>query len=54
MAKDVGIASALIKNAGFDAPITSALNEYLENAVDHLGSDADHTGLYEMVNPAKS
>ena len=54
MAKDVGIASSLIKNAGFDAPITTALNEYLESAVDHLGEDADHTGLYEMVNPAKS
>jgi 3-hydroxyisobutyrate dehydrogenase len=54
MAKDVGIASSLIKNAGFDAPITTALNEYLESAVDHLGADADHTGLYEMVNPAKS
>jgi 3-hydroxyisobutyrate dehydrogenase len=54
MAKDVRIASDLIKNAGFDAPITAALNEYLENAVDHLGEDADHTSLYEMVNPAKS
>jgi len=54
MAKDVSIASSLIKNAGFDAPITSALNEYLESAVDHLGEDADHTGLYEMVNPVKS
>ena len=54
MAKDVGIASSLIINAGFDAPITTALNEYLESAVDHLGEDADHTGLYEMVNPVKS
>ena len=54
MAKDVGIASDLIKIAGFDAPITAALNEYLESAVDHLGADADHTSLYEMVNPAKS
>ena len=54
MAKDVGIASSLIKNAGFDAPITTALNEYLKSAVDHLGEDADHTGLYEMVNPVKS
>ena len=54
MAKDVDIASALIKNAGFDGPFTAALNEYLESAVDHLGEDADHTGLYEMVNPAKS
>jgi len=54
MAKDVGIASALIKNAGFDAPITTALNDYLAVAVDQLGDNADHTGLYEMVNPAKS
>ena len=54
MSKDVGIASSLIKNAGFDTPITTALNEYLESAVDHLGEDADHTGLYEMVNPVKS
>jgi hypothetical protein len=44
----------LIKNAGFDAPITSALNEYLVSAVAHLGEDTDHTGLYEMVNPVKS
>jgi 3-hydroxyisobutyrate dehydrogenase-like beta-hydroxyacid dehydrogenase len=54
MAKDVSIASNLIKNAGFDAPMTTALNEYLESAVDHLGENADHTGLYEMVNPVKS
>jgi hypothetical protein len=30
------------------------LSEYLESAVDHLGEDADHTGLYEIVNPVKS
>ncbi len=53
MAKDVGIASELIKNAGFDAPTTSALNDYLISAVETLGGDIDHTGLYEMVNPAK-
>ena len=52
MAKDVTIASELINNAGFDAPITSALNRYLAAALDELGQDADHTGLYEMVNPA--
>lgn len=52
MAKDVAIASELINNAGFDAPITSALNRYLAAALDELGQDADHTGLYEMVNPA--
>jgi 3-hydroxyisobutyrate dehydrogenase len=52
MAKDVTIASELIKNAGFDAPITPALNRYLAAALDELGQDADHTGLYEMVNPA--
>ena len=52
MAKDVAIASELIYNAGFDAPITPALNRYLAAALDELGQDADHTGLYEMVNPA--
>jgi 3-hydroxyisobutyrate dehydrogenase len=52
MAKDVTIASELINNAGFDAPITPALNRYLTAALDKLGQDADHTGLYEMVNPA--
>ena len=52
MAKDVTIASELISNAGFDAPITPALNRYLAAALDELGPDADHTGLYEMVNPA--
>ena len=30
----------------------SALNRYLAAALDELGQDADHTGLYEMVNPA--
>ena len=52
MAKDVTIASELISNAGFDAPITPALNRYLATALDELGPNADHTGLYEMVNPA--
>ena len=52
MAKDVTIASELMTNAGFDAPITPALNSYLATALETLGHDADHTGLYEMVNPA--
>lgn len=52
MAKDVTIASELMTNAGFDAPITPALNSYLAAALETLGHDADHTGLYEMVNPA--
>ena len=52
MAKDVTIASELITNAGFGAPITSALNSYLSGAQKTLGPDADHTRLYEMVNPA--
>jgi 3-hydroxyisobutyrate dehydrogenase len=54
MAKDVGIASELIINAGFDAPTTDALNDYLMAAVETLNSDIDHTGLYEMVNPIKT
>jgi 3-hydroxyisobutyrate dehydrogenase-like beta-hydroxyacid dehydrogenase len=51
MAKDVTMASELMTNAGFDAPITPALNSYLATALETLGHDADHTGLYEMVNP---
>ena len=51
MAKDVTIASELMTNAGFDAPITPALNSYLAEALATLGHEADHTGLYEMVNP---
>ena len=51
MAKDVTIASELMTNAGFDAPITPALNSYLAEALAKLGHDADHTELYEMVNP---
>ena len=51
MAKDVGIASELITNAGFGAPTTAALNNYLMSAVETLDADIDHTGLYEMVNP---
>ncbi len=54
MAKDVGIASELITNAGFGAPTTGALNNYLMSAVDTLDTDIDHTGLYEMVNPDKN
>ena len=54
MAKDVGIASELITNAGFDAPTTDALSNYLMNAVEKLDADIDHTGLYEMVNPDKN
>ncbi|MDC1383748.1 NAD(P)-dependent oxidoreductase [Candidatus Puniceispirillum sp.] len=52
MAKDVTIASKLINDAGFDTPITAALNNYLSEAVDTLGPNTDHTGIYEMVNPA--
>ena len=51
MAKDVTIASELMTNAGFEASITPALNSYLATALEKLGHDADHTGLYEMVNP---
>ena len=51
MAKDVTIASELMTNAGFDATITPALKSYLAEALATLGHDADHTGLYEMVNP---
>jgi len=53
MSKDVRIARDLIEGAGFTTPITPALSDYLAKALNHLGQDADHTGLYEMVNPAR-
>lgn len=54
MAKDVSIASDLMAANGFDTPVTPALTKYLDEAVAKLGADIDHTGLYEMVNPAKA
>ena len=54
MSKDVGIASELITNAGFGTSTTGALNNYLMSAVETLGADIDHTGLYEMLNPDKN
>ncbi len=54
MAKDVNIASDLITNAGFNAPTTGALNNYLMTALETLDADIDHTGLYEIVNPEKN
>ena len=54
MAKDVNIASELITNAGFNAPTTGALNNYLMTALEMLDADIDHTGLYEMVNPERN
>ncbi len=53
MAKDVTIASELMTNAGFGAPITSALTSYLALAQKKLGHDADHTKLYELVHPSQ-
>ena len=51
LAKDVVIADDLMTSAGFEAPITPALNSYLVVALEKLGHDADHTRLYEMLNP---
>ena len=51
LAKDVAIANDLMTSAGFKTPITPALNSYLAVALEKLGHDADHTGLYEMLNP---
>ena len=52
MAKDVHIASELIEKAGFSTPSTRALALYLDQASVELGSKADHTKLYEIINPA--
>ena len=51
MAKDVSIATKLIQNAGFETPTSTALDDYLSEAVNALDPNTDHTGLYELVNP---
>ena len=53
MAKDVGIASDIIAQSGFDAPITQALADYLDDALEILqhSSDSapDHTEIYRHI-----
>ena len=49
MAKDVNIARELIEEAGYSAPATPALAEYLDAAVSALGQKADHTALYSYL-----
>ncbi len=51
MTKDVGIASDLITKNGFDTAMTSALYELLADALHTLGSNADHTALYDAIFP---
>ena len=41
MAKDVGIASDIIAQSGFDAPITQALADYLDDALEILQHSTD-------------
>ena len=53
MAKDVGIASDIIAQSGFDAPITQALADYLDDALEILqhstDSAPDHTEIYRHI-----
>ena len=49
MAKDVSIAAKLIQNAGFETPTSTALDDYLSEAVNTLDPNTDHTGLYELT-----
>ncbi len=53
MAKDVGIASDIIARSGFDVPLTEALADYLNEALDRLkdsiGSVPDHTEIYRDI-----
>ena len=51
MAKDVSIASDLITRNGFDTAMTPALNELLADSLHTLGSNADHTALYDAIFP---
>jgi hypothetical protein len=51
MAKDVKVAYKLIEKARLNTSITPALKSYLAGALATLGESADHTSLYEMINP---
>ncbi len=51
MTKDVEVASAIMKNGGFSTPLSDQLPHFLRNALEILEDNADHTALYEHVNP---
>ena len=51
MAKDVEIASSIIKAANFSTPLSNVLPEYLTEALKNLKEGVDHTALYEEINP---
>ena len=51
MTKDVEVASTIMENGGFSTPLSDQLPHFLRNALDILEDNADHTALYEHVNP---
>ena len=51
MTKDVEVASAIMENGGFSTPLSDQLPHFLRNALEILEDNADHTALYEHVNP---
>ncbi|MGB0634938.1 MAG: NAD(P)-dependent oxidoreductase [Paracoccaceae bacterium] len=51
MTKDVEVASAIMENGGFSTPLSDQLPHFLRNALESLEDNADHTALYEHVNP---
>lgn len=51
MTKDVEVASSIMENGGFSTPLSDQLPHFLRNALESLEDNADHTALYEHVNP---
>ena len=51
MTKDVEVASTIMENGGFSTPLSDQLPHFLRNALEILEDNADHTALYEHVNP---
>jgi|SaaInl3SG_22_DNA_1037383.scaffolds.fasta_scaffold13112_5 3-hydroxyisobutyrate dehydrogenase len=49
MAKDVSIASDIMRQNGFSLPLTGDLAEYLKEACQQLGGDPDHTEIYRHL-----
>jgi 3-hydroxyisobutyrate dehydrogenase len=53
MTKDVEIASDIIRSENFSTPLSDYLPKYLKQALANLHENADHTALYEQVNPKR-
>jgi len=52
LAKDVGLATATVADAGHDAPVLALVDRLTREAVDALGGEVDHSALVQVVERA--